>query len=631
MAISIVGTGTVAATAGSTNLAPGIPASTLQNDVLLLFIYCREATRTIGTPTGWADLLATTSTANGTVKICWMRRGASAPTAPSVTQNSTATTGTAMARIRAYRGVVLSGNPWDILGTVETEAAGSPVSNGGVTTATAAAMVIAFFAKGDGGNNTTNDYATFSCASLTGITGVANGTTAGNDAAVGIADGEKVAAGATGAFTATCTLNFTGISYTFALKPEPVAVTHNMDGTVVGSGSVSGDPIKTAEEGGTAAGSGGASGDPDVQSGSTTHQMDGTAVGSGVVTGAPTKTVHESGTAAGVGGASGAPTKTVQEVGTVQGAGAVAGSSTKTVQETGTVQGSGSGSGAPTKTVQETGTTAGIGTVSGSPAKEIHLAGTVGGVGEGTGDPTKVIPVAGTVGGVGQAGGDPSGVVQTHQVSGTVIGAGSASGDPIQQVQLDGTIEHDPNCISGDPSTTANVQGTVAGIATLTGSPASPKLEQIAGTAHGQAALSGAITVLLRAIESGTLVRAMETVRKSIAKYGTDMSLVLFVDAAPADLQKPWRVESPTEVVQIVKGVFLKAKRQQLGKNVDNRLESDGLQHSEKRILIAAKGLTNAPSLKGEIRVGDVRWAIISIAPLEPAGESILYTLQVRQ
>jgi hypothetical protein len=115
-----------------------------------------------------------------------------------------------------------------------------------------------------------------------------------------------------------------------------------------------------------------------------------------------------------------------------------------------------------------------------------------------------------------------------------------------------------------------------------------------------------------------------------IAKFGTDMQLVWYTDVVPEDPAQVWKPAGTTAVTQTVKGVRLVANRWKFGLMTDMQI-TDGVPNTEARVLIAARGLTKAVNLKGELRMFGEAWQIVSAEPLVVNEDIITYMMQVRQ
>jgi hypothetical protein len=80
-------------------------------------------------------------------------------------------------------------------------------------------------------------------------------------------------------------------------------------------------------------------------------------------------------------------------------------------------------------------------------------------------------------------------------------------------------------------------------------------------------------------------------------------------------------------------GVFLTFSRLKYGETFNN---GDVIHASDRRMLVAAQQLAFRPNLKGYVvrHMPDgstQNWSIEGIDPLEPNGEQIMYSMQVRQ
>jgi hypothetical protein len=123
----------------------------------------------------------------------------------------------------------------------------------------------------------------------------------------------------------------------------------------------------------------------------------------------------------------------------------------------------------------------------------------------------------------------------------------------------------------------------------------------------------------------------IETARRLIAAKGGPCTLVVTTSAV--DPAKPWDTRPvDTEQSTPCTGVFLRFKTGEYGTTFAN---GDVIQQADRKVLVAAKDLAFSPKLKGylvrNLPSGDENWAVVGIDTLDPNGEKILYTLQVRQ
>lgn len=361
MAIGTVSYGAVSANSGnSVSLTPGYPSSPGAGDLLLVWAYCRANQADCFALSGWTTLVQT-ATANGSYAIFWKASDGTESGTVTVTSAAPAL-GSQLARMALIPGAQASGTIYSGTPTAETEAAATPVSNAGVSPSVGGCQIFLFTGKGDGGNNTTNDYSAWAGNSLTWA-GVANGTTSGNDAAIGIGSANKSGTGATGALTATNTLTFVGVSYAIAIQPS-TATTHQLTGTLAGTASLSGAllatvpvsgtcaatatlsgaPIQETSLTGTLSATAGFAGDPSVPQ---THAVDGTLAAAATFAGATVQTIGLDGVLAGISGYVGTPLSDVLASGTMTGSGTFSGDFAGLIPFSGMVSASAALSGEP--------------------------------------------------------------------------------------------------------------------------------------------------------------------------------------------------------------------------------------------------------------------------------------------
>lgn len=121
---------------------------------------------------------------------------------------------------------------------------------------------------------------------------------------------------------------------------------------------------------------------------------------------------------------------------------------------------------------------------------------------------------------------------------------------------------------------------------------------------------------------SGDYTDEIEMARQMIEESGGPVTLRVFTPEE--DPTKPWRAgESDYDDIEDLAGVFLSYDV----KHIDGTL----IQAGDQKILLAAGGLTLAPNLNGQAIRGSEVWKIVKIRQLNPAGQAILYTIQVRQ
>ncbi|HVY06674.1 MAG TPA: PA14 domain-containing protein, partial [Burkholderiales bacterium] len=210
-----------AGTAQSATGTATVPWPTHQpGDIALLFV---ESTggqaATLSTAAGFVQVTNspqnTGTTTNGTrITVFWARATSSAMASPVVADPGDHV----YAQILTYRGVIATGNPWDVTGGGVKATASTSVTVSGVTTTVANTLVVQAVARDN--DSAAAAFSAQTNANLTGITEQSDaGTTSGNGGGFGVWDGAKATAGATGNTTATVTSSINAF-LTIALKPE---------------------------------------------------------------------------------------------------------------------------------------------------------------------------------------------------------------------------------------------------------------------------------------------------------------------------------------------------------------------------------------------------------------------------
>ena len=209
--------------ASTANAVPGLPTGWLQNDIFLLFVESANQPAGIAPVGGWAEVTnspqgtgATGGTSATALEVFWKRAGAS-EVSPSVGARGNHT----IATVCAFRGVITTGNPWDVTnGGVEATSDTSLSATGNTTTVADALVVIATTNHIDG--NTTSRYSSWANTGLASVVErFDEGRNTGNGGGIGVTTGEKASAGAYGITTATLSASGVKAFMAIALKPEP--------------------------------------------------------------------------------------------------------------------------------------------------------------------------------------------------------------------------------------------------------------------------------------------------------------------------------------------------------------------------------------------------------------------------
>jgi len=208
------------AASGTGAVTPTWP-SHATNDIGLLFV---ESTggQAVTAPAGWTAVTNSpqangAGTAGTRLSVFWIRATSNGMTNPTVADPGDHV----YALIITYRGVVTSGNPWNVTGGN----IGPLLTVSGVTTATANTLIVQAASRD---NDASGAYFSGQTnANLTGIVErVDGGTTSGNGGGFAIWDGSLATAGATGNTTVTPAANISSAFVTIALKPFVTALDH---------------------------------------------------------------------------------------------------------------------------------------------------------------------------------------------------------------------------------------------------------------------------------------------------------------------------------------------------------------------------------------------------------------------
>jgi MSHA biogenesis protein MshQ len=207
-----------AAVSGTGNVTPAWPAHAI-GDVALLFIESAGGeAATLSVPAGFVAVTNSpqatgAGTAGTRISVYWARATSTAMPAPTVLDPGNHV----YAQILTYRGVVNTGNPWDVTGGGVKAAASTTVTVTGVTTTVPNTRVVQAVSR-----DNDSAAAAFSAQTNVNLTGIAErsdaGTTAGNGGGIGIWDGLNATAGATGNTTANVTSSINAF-LTVALRP----------------------------------------------------------------------------------------------------------------------------------------------------------------------------------------------------------------------------------------------------------------------------------------------------------------------------------------------------------------------------------------------------------------------------
>jgi hypothetical protein len=239
-----------AASGGTGNSTPGLPAGWQEGDLFILLV--QSENQTGSAPSGWtaiADSPQGTGTAGNAASTAIEAYWAYAyfnNVAPTVTDRGDHT----YSVILCFRNTDLSSNPFDVTsGGVETPADTS-LSITGDTTTVNNCLIVAVAAH-DIDTNTSNQFSSWSNTDLSNLLVAFDGATnQGDGGGIGVVYGGKATAGAYGATTATVASSLKAFM-TFAIKPRISAIPSPAfvaaGSQTVGTGDISVTPPTTQE------------------------------------------------------------------------------------------------------------------------------------------------------------------------------------------------------------------------------------------------------------------------------------------------------------------------------------------------------------------------------------------------
>jgi regulation of enolase protein 1 (concanavalin A-like superfamily) len=209
-------------------------------DVALLVVESANQAISLSTAAGFVEVTNSpqgTGTAAGTaatrLAVYWKRAASSAEANPTVADSGDHQ----IARIITFRGVVASGNPWDVTAGNVASSASTSVSIPGATTTVANTLVAAIVARAN--DSSSAQASGWTNSNLTSLTErVDGGTTSGNGGGFAVATGVKATAGAYGTTTATLSTSSVQGRMSIALKssggtgnnPPTVSITSPANG-----------------------------------------------------------------------------------------------------------------------------------------------------------------------------------------------------------------------------------------------------------------------------------------------------------------------------------------------------------------------------------------------------------------
>jgi MSHA biogenesis protein MshQ len=200
---------------GTGAVTPVWPAHQIDDIALLIVESDAAQAVTLSTPAGFTAVTNSPQTTGATgsrITVFWARANSSAMASPTVADPGDHV----YAQIITYRGVINTGNPWDVTSGGNKATASTTVTVTGVTTTVADTLIVQIASRDL--DSTAAAFSGQTNGNLTSITErVDAGTTSGNGGGFAVWDGTMATAGATGNTTATVTSSVNSFM-TIALK-----------------------------------------------------------------------------------------------------------------------------------------------------------------------------------------------------------------------------------------------------------------------------------------------------------------------------------------------------------------------------------------------------------------------------
>lgn len=219
MAVAVRAVGTV--DNGTTSCAPGLPAGTVANDILVMFTECIH-TETV-TVSGWTEAAnsgQSDATASTKLQVFWKRAVGSDATTTGGTTNHV------IGRIIGFSGCRVATNPWDATAGSADSANSATVTIPGATSTVANTMAVAATGTTRDSTSTTNytnvgSAGGWTNANLGSLTEQIDNTTAtGAGGGFGVVTGTWASTGSFGNTTGTCAVSSARTYWSGALAPE---------------------------------------------------------------------------------------------------------------------------------------------------------------------------------------------------------------------------------------------------------------------------------------------------------------------------------------------------------------------------------------------------------------------------
>lgn len=121
---------------------------------------------------------------------------------------------------------------------------------------------------------------------------------------------------------------------------------------------------------------------------------------------------------------------------------------------------------------------------------------------------------------------------------------------------------------------------------------------------------------------------AIDLAKELIDRNGEPVVMKVFTTVVP-DANFPNETTDSSELVINARAAFLNYSGKEAGKAYADGTE---IHRSDKKVLVAAKGLVAEPNMQGELtRASGAKYRIVSVKGLDPDGASIYFEVQARK
>lgn len=113
--------------------------------------------------------------------------------------------------------------------------------------------------------------------------------------------------------------------------------------------------------------------------------------------------------------------------------------------------------------------------------------------------------------------------------------------------------------------------------------------------------------------------RAADVTLAKLKQYGQTLAIIRKFEATS---DTPWAGSGTTDVEYSAHGIVTRYAL--------SLVDGESIKATDRRVVVAAKGLSIEPTTLDSLRVGTISYTIVSVTPQSPAGTPIAYEIQAR-